>query len=92
MTSFQTSQGWVAGRVQGVNYRGAFKHAADRLAVTGWVRNLADGRVEFLVGGSKAAVEALLKWAKEGPRFARVDDLHVECSEETLPADFQIRY
>lgn len=75
-------RGWVAGRVQRVTYRLSFKAEADRLGLVGWVRNLADGRVEFLVSGSAEDVDAVLAWAHDGPRLARVDEVHAEDVED----------
>ena len=62
----------VAGRVQGVSYRVAAADEADRLGVVGWVRNLADGRVELLASGHRRAVDAFVDWASTGPRWADV--------------------
>jgi acylphosphatase len=67
----------VSGRVQGVGFRQAAVEAAERLGVTGWVRNLPDGRVEALAEGDQAAVENLVAWCKRGPRPARVDEARV---------------
>ncbi len=67
----------VSGRVQGVGFRQQVLVEAQRLAVTGWVRNLPDGRVETLAEGDKRAVESLLAWCKHGPRLARVDEMKV---------------
>jgi len=62
----------VAGRVQGVFFRAACKDEADRLGVSGWARNLRDGRVEVVVEGSEHAVEQLARWCHEGPPRAVV--------------------
>ena len=68
----------ASGRVQGVAFRAATVDAARRVgALDGWVRNLADGRVEVLVEGDRPAVETLVAWCRRGPRSARVDDLQV---------------
>ncbi len=67
----------ISGRVQGVWYRESMRQEAQRLGITGWVRNLADGRVEALVQGETDAVEALIRWAWQGPPAARVDDIQV---------------
>jgi len=67
----------VTGRVQGVAFRAATVDEARRLGLAGWVRNLADGRVEALAEGDRPAVEAFVAWCRRGPRLARVDDLQV---------------
>ena len=81
---------FVAGRVQGVWFRGSTQEKARALALVGWVRNLADGRVEVLVRGPEAAVAELEHWLQRGPPLARVDRLTV--SEEPLQhfSDFTI--
>ena len=68
----------VVGRVQGVCFRDYTQSEAQRLGVTGWVRNLPDRRVEFVAEGAPADVEQLLHWARRGPPDARVDELEVE--------------
>ena len=50
---------------------------AERLGVTGWVRNRSDGSVEAVVQGSPAAVDAIIDWARRGPELARVTDLQM---------------
>jgi len=61
--------------VQGVFYRDTAKRQADLFGVAGWVRNLADGRVEIVAEGDVAAVEQLARWAWEGSPRARVTDV-----------------
>jgi len=68
----------VRGRVQGVWFRGSMQDEAQRLGVSGWVRNRADGAVEAEMEGDAAAVEALVAWAHHGPRGARVADVELE--------------
>jgi acylphosphatase len=68
----------VAGRVQGVWFRESCRHEAERLGVTGWVHNLRDGSVEIEAQGSRAAVEALVAWAHDGPRLAIVESVTVD--------------
>lgn len=65
----------VEGRVQGVGFRWHALERARALGVAGWVRNLADGRVEAWVQGPPQAVEAMLSWLAEGPPHARVERL-----------------
>ena len=65
----------IRGRVQGVGYRWSLCAEAQRLGLSGWVRNRYDGSVEALVRGPLEAVDALLVWAHHGPSMARVDSV-----------------
>lgn len=76
----------VRGRVQGVGYRYSMVEAAGRLGVTGWVRNRLDGGVEAIVQGPPHAVEAMVAWARRGPRGARVDDVEQQPAEGDFAA------
>jgi acylphosphatase len=76
----------VDGSVQGVGYREFTRRAALNLGVTGWVRNRADGAVEALIRGRRAAVEALVAEMSKGPRFATVNSVSVTEFDET-PGD-----
>ena len=65
----------VTGRVQGVWFRGNTQQVAESLGVTGYARNLADGRVEVVACGEPGQVEALQQWLWQGPSAARVGDV-----------------
>ena len=67
----------IHGRVQGVWFRESMRQEADRLGVTGWVRNRADGTVEAAVEGSPEALEAIVRWARRGPEAAQVERVEV---------------
>ncbi|MFF2274262.1 acylphosphatase [Agromyces sp. NPDC058126] len=67
----------VSGLVQGVGYRYLARKHAERLAVTGWVRNLPDGSVEAEVQGSEAAVDEMLRRLEAGPPGSQVTGLVV---------------
>jgi len=69
----QTLHLQIFGRVQGVGFRESMRQEAERLGVTGWVCNRADGSVEAVIQGSTEAVNALLDWVKIGPSMARVE-------------------
>jgi acylphosphatase len=67
----------ISGRVQGVGFRYSMAEEAERLHVNGWVRNRRDGTVEAVVDGAPDAVDAILAWARRGPRGASVTDVEV---------------
>ena len=79
------------GRVQGVFYRDSTRREAMRLGAAGWVRNRADGSVEAHAEGSPEAVAALVRWAREGPRHADVDELDVDEVDPQGCEGFEIR-
>jgi acylphosphatase len=79
MTDRRTRRLVATGRVQGVWYRESMRREAERLGVSGWVRNRPDGSVEAVVQGSSAAVDAIVAWARRGPDSA--DVAHLEVSE-----------
>jgi acylphosphatase len=82
----------IRGRVQGVWYRGSARETAARLGVSGWVRNLRDGRVEAEAEGCRGSVERLIAWCHEGPPAARVTDVNVMWIEPTgADAGFEVR-
>ena len=68
----------IHGKVQGVFYRASLRAEAERLGVTGWVRNRRDGSVEAVVQGSAAQVAKIVEWAKRGPPAAEVT--HVDAA------------
>ncbi|HWR78003.1 MAG TPA: acylphosphatase [Thiobacillus sp.] len=69
----------IHGRVQGVWFRESMRREAERLGVSGWVRNAPDGSVEAVIQGPLEAVDALIAWARSGPPQARVG--RIELSE-----------
>jgi acylphosphatase len=84
---------WVTGIVQGVFFRAHTKDTAKHLQITGWVRNLNDGRVEIVAEGLCDDIEKLITWCNKGPPHARVE--HVDYKQETATGEFdnfEIRY
>ncbi|MEO7555074.1 MAG: acylphosphatase [Acidimicrobiales bacterium] len=71
----------VRGRVQGVFYRAAAEREAVRLGVAGSAANRPDGSVGLVLEGERAAVDAMLCWAADGPPSAQVTA--VEVTDET---------
>ena len=62
----------ISGKVQGVSYRASAADKATSLGLTGYARNLPDGRVEVTVEGAPAALRAFKKWCNDGPPAALV--------------------
>lgn len=68
----------IHGRVQGVFFRDSMRREAQRLDVSGWVRNRSDGSVEAVVQGEAVAVDAIVQWAHRGPEYAHVERVDIE--------------
>jgi acylphosphatase len=68
----------ITGKVQGVFYRDHTRRWASSMGLSGWVRNLADGRVETLVEGEKEIIQDLERKLKKGPPLSRVENVHTE--------------
>jgi acylphosphatase len=83
----------VSGRVQGVFYRASTRQRAEELGVTGYARNLPDGRVEVLACGDGKAVESLCRWLWQGSPASSVTHVQVEevaaASLPDWPAEFR---
>ncbi len=77
---------WVSGKVQGVFFRAHTVEVAERLGLSGWVRNLPDGRVEIVAEGEEIHLRQLLDWCRQGPPRARVD--RVEWREVPATGEF----
>lgn len=71
----------VDGRVQGVFFRAAAAQEARGLGLSGWARNLPNGRVEIVAEGERRTLEMLVAWAHQGPPAARVTGVEEEWSE-----------
>ncbi|MHC1626066.1 MAG: acylphosphatase [Methanoculleaceae archaeon] len=81
---------WISGRVQGVCFRYAVQDYARRCGVTGWVRNLSDGRVEAVFEGAAEDVERMISFCNHGPPAARVTDVSVEWDDPAGENEFRI--
>ena len=77
---------YISGTVQGVWFRASTKEQADKLNISGWVRNLTDGRVEVFACGTEQQLELFYSWLQQGPQLAKVNEhsrenvLWEECS------------
>lgn len=84
---------FVSGWVQGVFFRDHTQRWASSLQLTGWVRNLKDGRVEVIAEGDKQGIEDLISKLKEGPRMARVENVDVSWENYTGEfSEFSVTY
>lgn len=81
----------VSGKVQGVFFRATTRERAVEEGVSGWVRNLPDGRVEAVFEGEEDAVDAMVEFCKEGSPAASVEDVEVEEEEPEGLEGFQVR-
>jgi acylphosphatase len=84
---------FIDGRVQGVFYRGFTQGLAHNLGLSGWVRNLRDGRVEAVLEGKRELVEEAIKECYAGPPGARVTNIEVAWEASAgQEKGFHIRY
>ncbi len=85
-------KGLVSGRVQGVGFRYHVMRHAQAEKLGGYVRNLADGRVEFLLQGESAAVARVIEHIRRGPAYARVDEVSLgDFDSAEIASEFTVR-
>ena len=65
---------YISGKVQGVWFRASTKRQAEALEITGWVRNLMDGRVEVFACGNEIQLNIFYSWLQHGPQHALVTE------------------
>ena len=82
--------GYVSGHVQGVSFRYFTAQQATDNRVTGWAKNLPDGRVEFLLCGTQSAVNAVVTALHTGPPLARVTGVDVTPTNRQVVYGFTI--
>lgn len=78
----------VSGRVQGVWFRESTRREAERLGLTGYAKNLPDGRVEVLGCGAPGALDQLEAWLHQGPPMAEVSIVRAEPADDRPPGSF----
>jgi acylphosphatase len=84
---------FIGGRVQGVFFRARTRDTARRLGLSGWVRNLSDGRVEALFEGEEEQLRSALAWCRTGPPRSRPEAVDARWVDGTGEfSDFEIRY
>lgn len=72
---------FISGEVQGVYFRDYTRRKAQALGLTGWVRNLRDGRVEAVFEGEAKAVQQAVDWCYVGSPYAQVESVEVSYEE-----------
>ncbi len=82
---------FVSGLVQGVWYRASTQEQARLLGLTGWVRNLPDGRVEVMAFGEKVKVMQLYDWLQEGPKRAKVESVSLNDTAWEEHRSFEVK-
>ncbi|OGP68764.1 MAG: acylphosphatase [Deltaproteobacteria bacterium RBG_16_44_11] len=83
----------ISGRVQGVFFRAETQRAAMSFNLTGWVRNMQDGRVEAVFEGEEENVDKMLTWCHVGPPAARVENVTIKEEPYTGGfSDFSIKH
>ena len=84
---------FISGRVQGVSFRWFTQRKAQELGLTGWVRNLWDGRVEAVFEGPEETVRQAVAWCHRGEPPARVESVDVTYGPATGEfSGFRITY
>lgn len=81
----------ISGKVQGVWYRASTKKEAEARGITGWARNLEDGRVEVFAYGNAEDLTSLYLWLQKGPAQAQVKTCIVEEVEYQIHEGFTVR-
>ena len=74
---------YISGTVQGVFFRAHTRSIAQGLNLTGWVKNLPDGRVEVTAEGTRDRIMEFIRWCHKGPAMASVDSVEVYWEEAT---------
>ena len=83
----------IEGRVQGVCFRHYTQQEANRLGISGWVRNCEDGSVETVICGDDTQLHAMLTWLRHGPSSAIVSDTRIEPTDtSSISVGFRITY
>ncbi len=82
----------LCGRVQGVAFRHYTQQTANRLGITGWVRNCPDGSVEAVICGNPEQLSQMQAWLSEGPALAEVTSMQAHEIQPQHFTGFEIRY
>jgi acylphosphatase len=84
---------FISGMVQGIFFRSETRNEAKKHGVSGWVRNLPDGKVEAVFEGEEKSVKGLIEFCRRGPPGARVTDVDIIWENYTGEfRNFEVRY
>ena len=87
MSQSHSIRGFVSGRVQGVGFRYFVMRVAQSEDLHGYVRNLSDGRVEFLLQGETSSVDRAVERIRVGPNHAQVRGIQLDDVKEPPDCD-----
>ena len=83
----------ISGKVQGVWFRASTKQEAEKIGVTGWVKNTLDGEVEAIFQGTKEKIQLIIDWCHHGPLLSNVTNVIVkDIDPNEIYSSFSIRY
>jgi acylphosphatase len=80
----------ISGKVQGVNFRYNAAREAEKLKITGWIKNTKNETVEAMVSGNEKALEDFISWCKTGPENAVVTEVAISEQPQTFFKNFRI--
>jgi len=86
----QTIHIQISGKVQGEYYRASARDAAQKLKLTGWVKNMSNGDVEATATGNEESLAKFVEWCREGPPGAKVENVVVNKLDEKAFEEFLI--
>jgi acylphosphatase len=93
MTEFARAHVIINGRVQGVFFRMETLKEAEKLGISGWVKNKQDGNVEAVFEGKKTLIDSMIEWCRKGPPASRVDNININWEPYTGEfKEFKIRH
>lgn len=83
----------ISGRVQRVFFRVWTQNQAEKLGLTGWVKNTPEGKVKAVFEGEKEKVEEMVKNCQQGPKRAKIDEIKKNWRKATGEFEgFKIKY
>jgi len=84
---------FVSGKVQGVFLRQNNRKKAAEFRLSGFVRNLQNGKVEAVFEGKKEKIEKIIQWIKKGPETAQIENIEIDWKNyQGEFKNFEIRY